>query len=131
MYVVRRTVQRVDDPAEGLLRAPVEILFTKESMIGKPRLDDADNRLLRGKVSFCHQVRRTFLADREAVRPLLEHVAPGAGRLDCNLAVLIFVHGFPFVRVQQIQMGSLARRKVNAAGLCLASWVIRVNGPAD
>jgi len=51
--------------------------------------------------------------------------------LDGNVAEWIFVHNLPIVEVHRIVTGRpRARRKINAAGLPLASWGIGVDAPA-
>jgi hypothetical protein len=105
-------------------------------VIGKSRLNDADDCLLRGEVSLSHQIGGTFLANRESLRPLPEHLAAGAGGLEGDITVEVaevIVH-----KSTDRNSGTAGARSWSlvsatpgyAAGLGLASWGDDVDRPA-
>ncbi len=80
MYIVRRAIERIDDPAVFALDIDRgRVLFADKRMVGKAIEHFGPNGGLRREIGFGHEIGGAFFAHRETSAPVAEHSASGAG----------------------------------------------------
>src|SRR3954447_17458170 len=88
MDVVRRAVERIDDPDQIVVFWPARrrrLFLAKKRVVGKLSSNDALNGSLRRDVRIGHQIAHAFFTSLEAAAPRLKFVAARTG---CGLTGL-------------------------------------------
>ena len=75
VHVVRRAIERIDEPAAGRFGVLAQALFADEAMIGKRGVNQVVDHLLRRDIGLGDQIGPRLLGDRKPARPILQHLA--------------------------------------------------------